>query len=69
MVGSRELDPVKVGFRSEGYEGFAFKTVQVGDLNTGHEYGARPLVGPEGKELPAMTEQERWDLIEYIKTL
>lgn len=68
-VGSRELDPVKVGFRSEGYDGFEYKTVQVGDLNTGHEYGARPTVGAEGKELPAMTEQERWDLIEYIKTL
>jgi hypothetical protein len=68
-VGSREFDPVKVGFRSEGYDGFAFKTLQVGDLNTGHEYGARPIMGADGKETSAMTEQERWDLIEYIKTL
>lgn len=69
VVGSREFDPVKVGFRSQGYDGFGFKAIQVGDQNTGHEYGTRALKGANGKELPVLTEQERWDLIEYIKTL
>jgi hypothetical protein len=57
MVGSREFDPVKVGFISEGYGGFEFSTARVGDRNTGHEYG-RPL-----------SDKERWELIEYLKTL
>ncbi|MFT7389001.1 MAG: cytochrome c5 [Candidatus Endobugula sp.] len=68
MVGSREFDPVKVGFRSEGYDGFKFTTFRDGDKNTGHEYGGRKQkVG--NKESPALSEAQRWDLIEYIKTL
>lgn len=69
QVGSREFDPVKMGFRSEGYDGFRFRTLRVGDLNTGHEYGTihAPKVGDEQPE--ALTEEERWELIEYIKTL
>lgn len=63
QVGSREFDPVNVGFKSEGYDAFNFKTLRVGDLNTGHNYGT----GGDGKE--PLTDQERWDLIEYIKTL
>lgn len=66
MVGSREFDPVKVGFRSEGYDGFKFTTFREGDKNTGHEYGA---VQPTKKDSPVLTEEQRWDLIEYIKTL
>ena len=58
MVGAREFDPVKVGFKSEGYEGFEFKTDIRGNRNTGHEYGAC-----------AMTDADRWDLIEYLKSL
>lgn len=57
MVGSREFDPLKVGFKSAGYEGFKFRSARVGDLNTGHPYGW-PL-----------REAERWELIEYLKTL
>lgn len=57
MVGKREFDPVKVGFISEDYDGFRFLTGRAGDRNTGHEYG-RPL-----------SDEERWDLIEYLKTL
>ena len=57
MVGKREFDPQKVGFRSEGYEGFEFKTDIRGNRNMGHEYGA------------CMTDAERWDLIEYLKSL
>jgi len=60
MVGAREFDPKKVGFRSEkyeGYDGFEFKTDIRGNKNKGHEYGA------------CMSEQDRWDLIEYLKSL
>lgn len=69
MVGSREFDPVKMGFRSEGYDGFRMTTFRVGDKNTGHEYGAGRSAQPNGTVLPALDEAQRWDLIEYIKTL
>lgn len=68
VVGSRELDPVKVGFRADGYQGFNFKSVVVGDMNTGHEYGTIHDPDPK-KSADPMTEEERWDLIEYMKTL
>ncbi len=57
IVGSREFDPVKVGFKSSGYKGFKFRTSQAGNKNTGHEYGS-PL-----------NKQQRHELIEYLKTL
>ncbi len=63
QVGCRELDLVNVGFQCTGDVGFKFQTLQVGDLNIGHDYGT----GRDGRE--PLTEQERWDLIEYIKTL
>jgi cytochrome c2 len=69
FVGSRELDPVKVGFRSEGYDGFEFRAFRVGDMNGGHEYGAGKTPQMDGTQLPALNESERWDLIEYLKTL
>lgn len=69
FVGSREFDPVKIGFRSEGYAGFEFRATRVGDLNGGHEYGAGRTPQMNGTQLPALTSEQRWDLIEYIKTL
>ncbi|WP_062269535.1 di-heme-cytochrome C peroxidase [Endozoicomonas arenosclerae] len=69
MVGSREFDPVRVGFRSEGYDGTRFITQGRGNLNTGHEYAAGKTAQMDGTVLPALNDQERWDLIEYIKTL
>ncbi|VAW98692.1 FIG00487748: hypothetical protein [hydrothermal vent metagenome] len=57
MVGSREFIPKKVGFKSTGYAGFKFTTLQAGNKNTGHEYGS-PL-----------NKQQRYELIEYLKTL
>lgn len=68
-VGSREFDPVKVGFRSEGYEGKKFTTFRVGDMNTGHEYGAGRTPQKDGTQLPPLAEHQRLELIEYIKTL
>lgn len=69
VVGSREYDPVKMGFRSAGYDGFKFKSHRVGDMNGGHEYGAGRTPQMDGTQLPALSTEERWDLIEYIKTL
>lgn len=73
FVGSREFDPERVGMRHEGYAGFPFRTLVrdgPGDRNTGHEYGTRDLFGPDGKLIsPALTREQRWDLIAYLKSL
>ena len=58
LVGARAFDPEKVGFRSEGYAGFRFDTTIPGNSNAGHLYGAC-----------GMTDQDRRDLIEYMKSL
>ena len=47
-VGSREFDPVRVGFRSAGYEGFLFQTRLPGNSNRGHEYPAPCAPLPKG---------------------
>jgi hypothetical protein len=58
MVGSREFDPEKVGLKSSGYDGFVFNTRLPGNSNTGHQYGTRSL-----------SKEQRFDLLEYLKTL
>jgi hypothetical protein len=60
MVGSRELDVTKVGFKSgeNDYQGFLFDTSLPANSNAGHEYGTRQ-----------MSDQDRWDLVEYLKSL
>ncbi len=63
-VGDMEFDPNNMGFAmTKTEEAFLFDTSLPGNSNAGHEYGA----GYGG--LPALTEDERWALIEYIKTL
>ncbi|MBX9453677.1 MAG: hypothetical protein KL801_17925 [Mesorhizobium sp.] len=74
-VGSRVFDPTKVGFstqpaellvRSDGevVETFEFKVYGSdgspvpGNYNSGHDYGTE-----------ALSEQQRWELVEYLKTL
>ena len=69
LVGSREFDPVKVGFKSEGYDGFVFKAQGRGNLNSGHEYAAGRTARSDGKTLPPLSEEERWALLEFVKTL
>ncbi|AWB65746.1 ribonuclease E [Saccharobesus litoralis] len=69
VVGSRELDTEKVGFRSSGYDGFKYQTMRVGDLNSGHEYAAGKTAQMDGTVLPALSQAQRWDLVEYLKTL
>jgi mono/diheme cytochrome c family protein len=54
-LGTREFDPVRVGFKSEG--AFEFDTTLVGNSNSGHEYERE------------LTDDERRQLIAYIKSL
>ena len=61
-VGSREFDPVKVGFVSDvgaiGEHAFKFDTRLKGNSNQGHEYGVHEL-----------TQTEKQELLEYMKSL
>jgi hypothetical protein len=68
-VGSREFDPRKIGLRTEGYEGFTFKADKLGDFNSGHEYGTVHAPAVNGQKPEPLTDEQRWDLVEYIKTL
>ena len=68
-VGSREFDPVRIGLRTQSYDGFTFKADKRGDFNSGHEYGTVHAPAINGKKPEPMTDAERWDLVEYIKTL
>jgi cytochrome c5 len=63
-VGSREFNVKKVGFKSSGYSGFEFRTSIPGNLNGGHQY---PLRKP--CEANPLSEQQRKDLLEYLKSL
>lgn len=57
-VGSWQFDPEKVGYRSHTTKkAFKFDTTLPGNFNAGHEYGTD------------LTEEERWDLVEFLKTL
>jgi hypothetical protein len=58
-VGSREFDPVNVGFETqEGPGMFLFDTTVAGNSNAGHEYGVKEL-----------NETQRDELLQYLKTL
>ena len=65
-LGSLAFDPKQVGFdMTPDKESFLFDTTLPGNSNAGHEYGT----GAGYSKLPMLTEQERWALIEYLKTL
>lgn len=88
-VGSREFDPVKVGFVSKDssvYPSlFVFDATLPGNRNNGHEYtsGNTPIIkidktgNPiknstgnfEIEKLPPINDNQRWELVEYLKTL
>lgn len=58
QMGGTGLDPVKVGVDSASPAAtFLFDTTKPGNGNTGHEFGA------------ALTDTQRWQLLEYLKTL
>ena len=67
-VGAREFNPDKVGFEI-GSGGTDFKTdLQRGNFNKGHDRYCLP----NEKEISpgqCLTENQRWDLIEYLKSL
>lgn len=70
LVGSRELDTEKVGFKSSGYpQGFTFDTRLPGNSNRGHEYAAGKTPQPNGERLPALKHDQRMALVEYMKSL
>jgi processive rubber oxygenase RoxA-like protein len=56
-VGSREFDPLNVGFDATAGS-FDFDTSVVGNSNKGHEYATKQL-----------TDDQRWQLVEFLKTL
>jgi mono/diheme cytochrome c family protein len=56
-LGRRELDPRKVGYVSDGDVPFVVDTSVTGNGNGGHEYGT------------ALSDEERWALVEYLKSL
>jgi hypothetical protein len=58
-VGSYEFDPKLVGFVSgPGTGRFRYDAGLPGNSNAGHAYGTREL-----------TEEQKWELLEYLKTL
>jgi hypothetical protein len=75
FVGRREFDPVKVGFATEPVKGsssgFWMDTTKVGNLNTGHQFVDLPTdpkaPQPAGRIGPALSDDERWEIIEYLK--
>jgi hypothetical protein len=67
-LGDREYDPVNVGFRSDKLNGgFEFDTTIRGNYNTGHEFDNNP--NKEGVIGPWLSPDDRWAIIEYLKTL
>jgi hypothetical protein len=71
-LGSREYDPVKLGYRTDPIAGgFVFDTSIRGNSNRGHEFRKdfdknRMIKGVIG---PALSTDDRKALIEYLKTL
>ena len=63
-IGSWEYDPVRIGYIQQEQPGaFRFDTQLKGNSNAGHEYGT----GKDG--LPVLSNDQRWMLLEYLKTL
>jgi len=64
----REFDPVKVGLDTSGRSGsFTFDTALLGNSNAGHSFQAGPL--GSGVIGPLLTDDQRWDLVEYLKSI
>jgi mono/diheme cytochrome c family protein len=68
FTGSRSFDPRQVGFETAEFPGgFRFDATLPGNRNTGHSFGGPP--GTPGVIGPELSEAQRWELIEYLKTL
>jgi cytochrome c5 len=67
-LGNREYDPVNVGYRTDPLPGgFLFDTSIRGNRNTGHEFSDDK--NKPGVIGPALSPEERRQLIEFLKTL
>ncbi len=67
-LGNKHFDPVKVGYEVGELKGaYLYKTDGIGNSNRGHEFRD----GPTGKGVigPALSPDDRWALIEYLKSL
>jgi hypothetical protein len=67
-LGSKQYDPVKLGLDTNPLEGASeFRTDRPGNSNAGHEFND----GPKGKGVIGrkLSEEERLEIIEYLKTL
>lgn len=64
----REFDPVKVGVDTTGNSGkFLFDTTLLGNSNAGHSFEDGPR--KDGVIGPLLSEDDRWALIEYLKSI
>lgn len=66
-VGNLQYDPKVLGFdSSRSPDAFQLRTNITGNSNSGHEFRD----GPRGKGIigPLLTDEERWAIIEYLKT-
>ncbi|MGO4396553.1 di-heme-cytochrome C peroxidase [Variovorax sp. M-6] len=64
----REFDPVKVGLDTSGKSGtFLLDTSLRGNSNAGHSFEKGPL--GNGIIGPLLTEKQRWELVEYLKSI
>ena len=71
-VGSREFDPKKVGLTTDCVAGTTLlDTTIAGNRNNGHEFRGpnKPDKAKDGHIGRGFSEEERWQLIEYLKTL
>ena len=70
-TGSKQFDPVKVGHDYSKLEGgYLYDVHKPGNSNKGHEF--RDGSGPLGNGVigrPALSEEDRWAVIEYLKSL
>jgi hypothetical protein len=67
-TGSKQFDPVKVGYDTSELKGaYLFDTANPGNSNHGHEFKD----GPRGNGVigPALSPDDRWAIIEYLKSL
>ena len=67
-MGSKQYDPIKVGYDGAQIEGATrFDTTSRGNTNTGHRFKD----GPRGKGVigPALSAEQRAQIIEYLKSL
>ncbi len=64
----RDFDPVKVGVDTSGKSGtYMVDTTLVGSSNAGHSFENGPL--GNGVIGPLLTEEERWAIVEYLKSI